>query len=253
MADSSNLRQSRYAACAQRSQSVGWSSSTSTHLSTLIQELAMPVLSAGTDAVLAAETGSGKTICYLAPVIAQLLQLKQSHNASPSISRCVRMQHDTLQTFNQQSPETDCKLLPASTDFSCLFSAVSTPHKSSIPSRTLAATHVALATVSVTMHVLCSDREGIITPGALVLCPNAALCNQVKLVADSLTDLDGKPLLETAHVSNSTPPPFTVPDIVVTTPASLINITEASHYGPEWTKGGILARYAYLLGYSHTG
>lgn len=143
-----------------------------------VQELAMPVLSAGTDAVLAAETGSGKTICYLAPVIAQLLQLKQSHDASPSIR---------------------------------------------------------------------SDREGIITPGALVLCPNAALCNQVKLVADSLTDLDGKPLLETAHVSNSTPPPFTVPDIVVTTPASLINITEASHYGPEWTKGGILARMHHVV------
>jgi len=87
MADSSSLQQSRYAACAQRSQSVGWSSSTSTHLSTLIQELAMPVLSAGTDAVLAAETGSGKTICYLAPVIAQLLQLKQSRNALPSVSR----------------------------------------------------------------------------------------------------------------------------------------------------------------------
>jgi hypothetical protein len=86
-----------------------------------------------------------------------------------------------------------------------------------------------------------------------VLCPNAALCNQVKLVADSLTDLDGKPLLETAHVSNSSPPPFTVPDIIVTTPASLINITEASHYGPEWTKGGILARYAYMLGYALTG
>ena len=62
-------------------------------------------------------------------------------------------------------------------------------------------------------------------------------------MADSLTDTEGKPLLLTAHVSNSSPPPFTVPDIVVTTPASLINITEASHYGPEWTKGGILARW----------
>ncbi len=158
-----------------------------------------------------------------------------------------------LQTLNQQSPETDCKLLPASPFLHCLFSAMSATHTSSNLFRTLAATHDALAIDSLTMHVLCSDREGIITPGALVLCPNAALCNQVKLVADSLTDLDGKPLLETAHVSNSTPPPFTVPDIVVTTPASLINITEASHYGPEWTKGGILARYAYLLGYSHTG
>ena len=47
----------------------------------------MPVLAAGTDVVLAAETGSGKTICYLAPVIAQLLQLKQSQNVSQPDSR----------------------------------------------------------------------------------------------------------------------------------------------------------------------
>lgn len=87
MADSSDLPQFRYAACAQRSQSVGWDRSRSAYLSTLFQELAMPVLSAGTDVVLAAETGSGKTICYLAPVIAQLLQLKQSRNALPSVSR----------------------------------------------------------------------------------------------------------------------------------------------------------------------
>ena len=66
-------------------------------------------------------------------------------------------------------------------------------------------------------------------------------------MADSLTDGEGEPLLQTALVSNSSPPPFTVPDIVVTTPASLINISEASHYGPEWTKGGILARYARLV------
>lgn len=86
-------------------------------------------------------------------------------------------------------------------------------------------------------------REGSITPGALVLCPNAALCHQVKMVADFLTDSSGSPLLQTAHVSSSSPPPFNVPDILVSTPASLINVTEASHYGPEWTRGGILARY----------
>lgn len=65
----------------------------------------MPVLSAGTDAVLAAETGSGKTICYLAPVIAQLLQLKQSHEASLSIRRCVGMQHGTLCCIQPTRPE----------------------------------------------------------------------------------------------------------------------------------------------------
>lgn len=47
----------------------------------------MPVLAAGTDVVLAAETGSGKTICYLAPVIAQLLLLKQSQHALQPDSR----------------------------------------------------------------------------------------------------------------------------------------------------------------------
>ena len=78
-----------------------------------------------------------------------------------------------------------------------------------------------------------------------MLCPNAALCNQVKLVADSLTQSNGASLLQTAHVSSSSPPPFKVPDILVATPASLINVTQAAHYGAEWTRGGILARSAH--------
>ena len=49
----------------------------------------MPVLAAGTDVVLAAETGSGKTICYLAPVIAQLLLLKQSQHVTQPDSRYI--------------------------------------------------------------------------------------------------------------------------------------------------------------------
>ena len=50
----------------------------------------MPVLASGTDVVLAAETGSGKTICYLAPVISQLLQLNHNHglHVSRPESRC---------------------------------------------------------------------------------------------------------------------------------------------------------------------
>ena len=104
-----------------------------------------------------------------------------------------------------------------------------------------------------TQQSMTTCREGSITPGALVLCPNAALCHQVKLVADSLTDGSGSPLLQTAHVSSSSPPPFHVPDILVSTPASLINVTEASHYGPEWTRGGILARYTQIyIQYTHT-
>lgn len=79
-----------------------------------------------------------------------------------------------------------------------------------------------------------------------MLCPNAALCEQVKQVADSLVDGSGKPLVITAQVSSSQPPPFDIPDIVVTTPASLINCTQGSYFGPEWTRGGILARQVRL-------
>ena len=34
--------------------------------------------------------------------------------------------------------------------------------------------------------------------GALILCPNATLCEQVARVANSLVGQDGKPLLRTA-------------------------------------------------------
>ena len=37
----------------------------------------MPVASAGQSAVIAAETGSGKTLSYLAPVIGMLLRQKE--------------------------------------------------------------------------------------------------------------------------------------------------------------------------------
>ena len=53
------------------------------------QELALPVLLDGANAVVAAETGSGKTICYLVPVISQLLNHSQgeAHSSLPSQQR----------------------------------------------------------------------------------------------------------------------------------------------------------------------
>lgn len=53
----------------------------------LPQELALPVLLAGANAVVAAETGSGKTICYLVPIISQLLG--KAHSGLPSEQRYV--------------------------------------------------------------------------------------------------------------------------------------------------------------------
>lgn len=53
------------------------------------QELALPVLLDGVNAVVAAETGSGKTICYLVPIITQLLG--KAHSGLPSEQRY--MQH----------------------------------------------------------------------------------------------------------------------------------------------------------------
>ncbi len=43
----------------------------------LVQELALPALCNGESVVLAAETGSGKTMAYLAPLIASLLRTKE--------------------------------------------------------------------------------------------------------------------------------------------------------------------------------
>lgn len=53
------------------------------------QELALPVLLGSANAVVAAETGSGKTICYLVPIISQLLNHKQekAHSSLPSEQR----------------------------------------------------------------------------------------------------------------------------------------------------------------------
>ena len=53
----------------------------------LEQELAIPQIAEGKSVVLAAETGSGKTITYLAPVISQLLQRQVAHPQPEAIDR----------------------------------------------------------------------------------------------------------------------------------------------------------------------
>ena len=208
------------------------------------QELALPVLLDGVNAVVAAETGSGKTVCYLVPIISQLL--RKAHSGLPSEQRYIQcllsLSYRTatchcLHAQKLQLSDLQTRLLLYMRLVLIMLHWHST--KASSQDRAMASAQCAWQQP----QLMC--REGSITPGALVLCPNAALCHQVKLVADSLTDSSGAPLLQTAHVSSSSPPPFNVPDILVSTPASLINVTEASHYGPEWTRGGILARYTH--------
>lgn len=112
---------------------------------TEIQEAAVPVVSSGSDVVIAAETGSGKTLSYLIPIWSNLLRKGSSG---------------------------------------------------------------------------VDDESGSRATGALILCPNATLCEQVARVADSLIDAStGEPLLRTHALTPDTGIPFNAPDVYVTTPA----------------------------------
>jgi hypothetical protein len=76
---------------------------------------------------------------------------------------------------------------------------------------------------------------------ALVLCPNAALCEQVLAAAQALRDpASGAPLAAAAFVSSQCPPPFSLPDIVISTPGALVSLLDNSGptYGYEWTREG---------------
>lgn len=75
----------------------------------------------------------------------------------------------------------------------------------------------------------------------LVLCPNAALCEQVAAAVGALRDpASGAPLAATALVSSQSPPPQLLPDIVVTTPGALVSLLDGGgqSYGYEWTREG---------------
>ena len=76
---------------------------------------------------------------------------------------------------------------------------------------------------------------------ALVLCPNAALCEQVAAAAGALRDpASGAPLAATALVSSQSPPPPRLPDVVVTTPGALVSLLDGvgTSFGYEWTRAG---------------
>ena len=63
-------------------------------------------------------------------------------------------------------------------------------------------------------------------------------------MANSMLGADGLPLLFTARISSSRPPPRQLPDITVATPAGLIYASDnySHHYGPAWTREGIVDR-----------
>ncbi|KAL4422948.1 hypothetical protein ABPG75_009145 [Micractinium tetrahymenae] len=77
---------------------------------------------------------------------------------------------------------------------------------------------------------------------ALVLCPNAALCEQVLAAAQSLRDpASGAPLAAAAFVSAQSPPLLSLPDVLVTTPGALVSLMDnaGAAYGYEWTRAGL--------------
>ncbi|XP_021908461.1 DEAD-box ATP-dependent RNA helicase 22 [Carica papaya] len=118
----------------------------------LVQAACIPSILSGKDVVIAAETGSGKTHGYLAPVIDKL---------------CCAL-NDSGKTDNNQGSNS--------------------PHRLS-----------------------------------LVLCPNVLLCEQVVQMANRLLGDDGEPLLRVTSVCGRQGWPVNKPDIIVSTPAALLN------------------------------
>ena len=66
--------------------------------------------------------------------------------------------------------------------------------------------------------------------------------------AESLQDDEGNPLVRSTRIASSIPLPQDVPDLVVATPAGLMNATTdlGPYAGWEWTKAGIVSRYVLL-------
>nr|AKF43359.1 DEA(D/H)-box RNA helicase family protein [Geranium phaeum] len=64
----------------------------------------------------------------------------------------------------------------------------------------------------------------------LVLCPNIMLCEQVVRMANSLRDSSGQPLLTVTTVGGQQGWPVKEPDVMVSTPAALLNNIEPEKY-----------------------
>lgn len=73
----------------------------------------------------------------------------------------------------------------------------------------------------------------------MVLCPNIALCKQVKSVADSLTTQDGHCLASTEFAYNVVADASRNPDIVISTPAGLLSCLKDidRNIANEWLAG----------------
>ena len=68
---------------------------------------------------------------------------------------------------------------------------------------------------------------------------------QVVSFAESLRGAEGASLVRCARIASSVPLPQEVPDLVVATPAGLMNATTdlGPYAGWEWTKSGIVSRW----------
>lgn len=79
----------------------------------------------------------------------------------------------------------------------------------------------------------------------LVLCPNALLCQQVVTVAGQAfkNPTTGEPLVNVVLVTSNNPPPYDLPDVVVTTPGALATLLDGAGpaFGPDWTRTGFSA------------
>uniref|UniRef100_A0A1J3J7Y3 RNA helicase n=1 Tax=Noccaea caerulescens TaxID=107243 RepID=A0A1J3J7Y3_NOCCA len=121
----------------------------------LTQAVCIPSILSGKDVIVAAETGSGKTHGYLAPIIDQL-------------------------TNNSLDSE----------------------------------------------HMDREERTIQLKDISLILCPNVMLCEQVVRMVNGLLGEDGNPLLRVEAVCGSQGWPDKQPDIIVSTPAALLNNIE---------------------------
>ena len=162
------------------------------------------------DAVLAAQTGSGKTIAYLAPLICRL----RSAQALPRVD-----------------DDDDDDDEEAALDFDNESKAPSIP----------------------TLVLPSADEPPPSSLGLLVLCPNAALCDQVVSVCNDVFARGGLRLTAarvggvggdggSSSYSSSQQLPYPPPDVTVATPAGLLGATYASGGGASWSPAAVISR-----------